>query len=214
MNVAISEQAMTQSCRFSIIEAHLMNADKPHTFFQLLKSFLETIRSKDPNIVHYEIARKTLCHLDGDILKNEEAVDMLARELLKACDFLDDRLKLPVGFAKLLSPRQKQPDFPYITITELSHILPEIDCSFFTDEGLSIWDKEYCDLVYNIGKNGIKQSKEILNNLSQAKWDARFWFKQISVDKDGHFFNSSAFLELAAVLWKDIVERRIKLTIH
>jgi len=92
MSTPFSEQAMILACRFSTIENGVKNANKPHTFCQLLKNFLETIRSENPTTLHYDIVKTALNHLDKAALKNEQAVDMLARELVKACFILDEQL--------------------------------------------------------------------------------------------------------------------------
>ena len=109
MNTSYSEQAMVLACRFTSLESSLKIADKPHTFFQLLKNFLETIRSQDPHTFHYDIARNALNSIDNEIAQNEKAIDMLARELVKACGKLNGRLKMPTSFAKLIKYDQRIP---------------------------------------------------------------------------------------------------------
>ena len=212
MNIPFSEQAMTLACRFSTIEGSLRSATKPHTFFQLLKNFLETIRAEDPTTFHYDIARTALNHLDKEALKSEQAVDMLARELVKASLLFDEQLKFPTSFAKLIKRDQAIPGDPYLLIVELPKTLSAIDEQFFSSDGLALWDSAYIKLLQNIGITGKKQSialtKEFVSR--DKKWDARFWFKEQDLEDGVHFFHSPAFLGLAAVIWEDVVEKRVK----
>ena len=211
MTIPFSEQAMTLACRFSTIEGSLRSATKPHTFCQLLKNFLETIRSEDPNAFHYNIARAALTHLDKEALKNEHSVNMLARELLKACLLLDEQLKFPTSFAKLIK-RDQAIDNPYLLIVELPKTLSILDEQFFTSDGLAIWDREYLKLLQNFGTTGKWQSRVLAKEFSHyaVKWNARFWFKEHDLEYGVHFFCSPAFLGLAAVLWEDVVEKEVK----
>lgn len=70
---------------FFSIASRLKRSTQPIEFFNLLKSFLEAIDAKDPNLFHYEIARKTLAILDEGFLANENAIDRLARQCLNHC---------------------------------------------------------------------------------------------------------------------------------
>lgn len=210
-----SEQALAIACRFSLLEASLKTATKPHMFFQLLKNFLETIQSQDPNKFHYDIARRALSHLDKEALKNELALDMLARELMKACQTLDEYLKAPAAFAKLIKREQdtsKGLSNPYITIVKLPEALIGLEEQFFTTTNLSIWDSSYVKLIASIGSTGKEQAALQAKKFqdSSDKWDSLFWFKKQGVDEEGQFFLSPAFLGLAAILWKDVVEKRVK----
>lgn len=207
-----SEQALAIACRFSILEASLKSTLKPHMFFQFLKNFLETIRSQDPNKFHYDIARHALSHLDKDALKNEQTLDMLAREFMKACHTLDEDLKIPAAFAKLIKREQvtpEKPSNPYIIIVQLPEILIGLEELFFTPTELSIWDSAYLKLIASIGSTGKEQAALQTKKFQESsdKWDSLFWFKNQGVDEEGQFFHSPAFLGLAAILWKDVVKK-------
>ena len=214
MNIPYSEQAMMLACRLSLIEESLESANRPHTFCQLLKNFMETVRSEDPNKFHYDIARETLQQLDKEALKNEQAVDMLAREFMKACLAFDEKFSLPANFAKRIRRNHLASYDPYLSIVNLSNTLVAVDEQFFTKDGLTIWDSEYLALLESTGAVGKKQSTELSKKLSSAdaKWNNRFWFREQSLEGDVHFFQTPAFLGLAAVLWEDVVERRARLT--
>lgn len=212
MSTAYSEQSMVLACRFTLIESALQSANKPHTFFQLLKNFLETIKSQDPTQFHYDIARYALHIIDKEVVKNEEAIDLLARELLKACDRLDRQLKMPTSFAKLIKYDQRRPNDPYLLIIELPKALIALEELFFGSVQLAIWDIEYLTLLSSIGSTGKVQSTEILKQfLNMAtKWNARFWFQEHDLENGARFFHTPAFYCLAAVLWEDIVKKAVK----
>lgn len=212
MGTAYSEQAMILACRFSLIEAGLKSANKPHTFFQLLKNFLETVRSQDPTQFHYDIARYALQAIDKEIIKNEEAIDRLARELLKACDRLDNQLKMPASFAKLIKYDQRKPNDPYLLIIELPKALIALEELFFGSVQLAIWDIEYLTLLSSIGSTGKMQSTEILKQFLAlaTKWNARFWFQERDLENGARFFHTPAFYSLAVALWEDIVKKAVQ----
>jgi len=206
--MSLSEQTITAACRFILLETGLSNANKPHTFFQLLKNFFGTMRSQDPHLFHYDIARSTLYHLDKEALKHEQAIDRLAREFMKACHALDDRLLLPASFARLIRRSQTaQEGFsdPYLTVIELPKALCAFDEQFFTADGLTIWDREYLQLLETIGPKGKEQSQQLRKKCINydMKWDALFWLRKQDLENGVHFFHTPAFLGLAATLWED-----------
>ncbi len=210
----LSEQAMFFACRFALIESNLVNSNKPHTFFQLLKNFLETINTKDPHKVHYDIARNAL-HLRNDTTKNNiYCIDMLAREFAVSCQLLDERLKMPAIYIKLLKYKQttsKNFRDPYLTVVQLPQSCDVFEDLFFTENGLSIWDDEYLQLLEKIGPTGIVRSTELREIFATHKnrWDALFWMQPQDAERGISFFLSPAFLELATILWEDKVKMKI-----
>lgn len=171
MNSTFSEQIMALACRFTILEDSLKNTSKPHMFFQLLKHFLDTVESQDPNTFHYYIARVALNHLAKNISENEQALDMLARELVNACCALNEQLKIPPIFAKLLQQKpvlSKKPLDPYIAIIELPKALDALDGLFFTNSQLSLWDNAYIRFLENTGPSGKKRSRELLHKFANG----------------------------------------------
>jgi len=127
----------------------------------LLKNFLETIRSENPTTLHYDIVKTALNHLDKAALKNEQAVDMLARELVKACFILDEQLKFPTSFAKLIKRDQVLPGNPYLLIVELPKMLSALDEQFSLVMDSPYGIVAYLKLLNSIGSAGKKQSAKL-----------------------------------------------------
>ena len=213
----LSEQTMIMASRFAQIEASLKHADKPHTFCQLLKNFLETIKSQDPNIVHYDIARSILERLDKEAVKNEHTVDMLARELLRACHALDEQLKIPLDFAKLIKRDQTTTEIlydPYPIVIELPKSVVALEEQFFTKDGLSLWDNALIKLLSSFGITGKAQATAHTKKMHENSnhWDPFFWLMPDSEKIEEPFFHTEAFFCLATALWKDIIEEKINVT--
>lgn len=92
MNLDLLEESQALENTSQSIELRLMKPIQPLDFFDQLKNFLETNNTQDPNLFHYEIARKTLSVLDPRFLANENAIDRLARDLLNHCRQLKEKL--------------------------------------------------------------------------------------------------------------------------
>lgn len=180
MQETFANQTLEMAHQLKIIETKLQKPLTPDSFCKLLKSFLMTITAKDPNLFHYEIIRRSLKHIDEEALKNEYAVDRLAREFVKTCNKLNENLKLPS------TPEQ------------------------FFNGYLSIWDEAYLKILGLTGSTGKKHAKELKKKLKISTWETHFWFRDLEGDSEVHFFHSPAFLGLAAALWKDIVEKRVR----
>lgn len=209
--ITFSEQLIALACRSTLIEAYRKDIKKPHTFFQLLKHFLATITAEDPSKFHYSIARKALHYVDRDAVDNERSIDMLARELCKACHTLNEQLKMPPICARLLRHEHIDPQIaldPYIIIVELPKAYAALDTHFFMPTGLSIWDHEYLKLLDSIGPIGKRQSRELMKKFttSDLKWNQYFWFKGDDLKNGNYFFHSPAFLGLAATLWMNTMK--------
>lgn len=213
--IAFGEQTLNTAYCFILIEANLKYATKPHTFFQLIKNFLKIVASKDPNQFHFDIARIALHRLGKATLQNKHTVDMLARELVTTCCLLNEQLQLPDSIAKLMQQEKTSPkrfcEPSYLTIIELPDIEDTLENHFFTKNGLSIWDNNYLKLIASFGNAGEVHCNAFLKKYKNCdkKWNPLFWFNQLGVEPKGHLFHSPAFLNLATILWEDIVKRRI-----
>jgi len=207
-NTTFSERSLNVAYSFILVEANLKHTAKLHTFFQLLKGFLQIVATADPNNFHFEIARKVLSHINESLLKNEHALDLLARELLKAIHTLRAQLQWPSELIHKIQLSQGSPaqfcEQPYLTI----HELPDIDeTQFFTNSGVTLWDNIYLSLLSSIGPTGKKQAQKMR---ASPTWNPKFWFTEKNPEANIDFFHSSAFLGLAAILWKDIAEKKVR----
>jgi len=203
---------LNMAYRFLLIEANLKQINKPHTFFQVLKSFLQLIASKNPNRFHFDIAEMTLKHFGQDVSKNKHVADTLARELVKACHTLNENISWPDDFAKQVKYQQSAPkklcEVTYLTVTEV-HEADETQ--FFTKDGLSLWDSALIQLLASFGVTGKAQAIAHAKKMQESSnhWNPLFW---LMPHAEKPFFHTEAFFCLATVLWKDIVEEKINVT--
>jgi len=99
---AHGQEALDMLFRFKIIEQNLQNIrQRPHTFIQVIKNFLFSISSQDPNKFHYEISRTCLSAISNENHDNYD-IDLLARALLEECNKLEKSLKLPDDLNNLI----------------------------------------------------------------------------------------------------------------
>lgn len=202
--------------RFRMIEENLHNANKPHLFFQLIKGFFEVISSDDPSMFHYDIAKKVLKGNKEQLLEDEHAVDLLARELVKACNEINRRLTLAPEIKKLIDSteqkiREELGDSSSFRIAEFPDSDELFENQFFIGN-ISVWDKAFLDFVATCGKTGKKEAKELAQKFRKKthQWDVAFWFRSPDLRERIHFFHSHAFLGLAAILWDFSVEKKVQ----
>lgn len=205
---SIGHELMNVAYHFLLIEANLRFANKPHTFFQVLKYLLQVLACQDPNKFHFAIARRSLTHPG-----NERAVDMLARALVKAFQKLNELLQWPSDFAKQLKYQQTSPEMfctpSYLNITEIPDANEKL---FFTKNGLTLWDSAYIQLLASFGATGKSQAEALTKKMQTSNtntWDPLFWLQRPSPETESQFFYTGAFSILANILWEDIVEPKI-----
>lgn len=216
VQAAFDPQTLDMAYRFKIIEYNLQYARKPHVFSQLLKYFLSALSSEDPTHFHFDIARRALAIIDKDYLTNDQAVDMLARELVKSCNKLNKRMRVPECIAiskrdcEKLAQDRLGPEPACLSLNEFPEANAEFEEQFFSN-GLSKWDEIYLKVLSSCGLTGRKQAKEQTKKLKQNEegWDQAFWFRKSDADAGTRFFHSPAFLGLAGTLWDDVVKRRV-----
>lgn len=102
INSTFGELTLDFAHKLRLIEMNLKEVEKPHIFFQLLKNFFQVVTGTDPNKFHFDVARKALEAIQDDSSLNDAAIDMLARELLKACNELNQKFTLPPKLMSLL----------------------------------------------------------------------------------------------------------------
>jgi len=215
---AYGKETLDMFFRLKIIEKILLEEkQKPHLFIQIVKNFLFSISSKDPNKFHYEIARLSLAAMSEEKQDNT-AIDLLARSLLEKCNELEKNIIIPDVFEDLKKlAKEKDPDKD----AAVSYYLDFIDCpaanddfekQFFKENRLSIWDDKLLTLLSITGSEGRKRSKEFSNILKKTDggWDRNFWFKTQGASDGEYFFHSPAIIILGCVLWRDVVEKRLK----
>lgn len=205
---SIGHETMNMAYHFLLIEANLRLANKPHTFFQVLKYLLQVIACQDPDKFHFAIARRSVIQPE-----NEKAVDMLARALIKAFQKLNELLQWPADFTKQVKYQQTSPEMlctpSYLHITEVPSINEK---QFFTESGLTLWDSAYIQLLTSFSTTGKAQAEALANKMQSSThnaWNPFFWLQKPSPETGSQFFHTEAFSILAHVLWKDIVEPKI-----
>lgn len=199
--------------RLRIIEDNLNDAAKPHVQFQMVKRFLEVISTKDPALFHFDIARLTLSKIAPEVLENDHAVDMLAREFLKKCALLHRMIKWPPGILHFLKSCEEDAEkvAGYASCFQIA-TFPKAEESFekqFFVEGHTLWDQAYLEMLKTIGKNGREITKTISKNL-QNQLDLAFWFCTPDPTLGVQYFHSPAFIGLAEILWEDICKLSIE----
>ena len=125
---------------------------RPHVIWQLIKGFVAALSTQDPNRVHYEIVRECLRAIDGNLLGNTRAVDMLARELNENCKKLHLRLTPPNDFQEQLKLSKQDSDKvaalngysneppPLLEVLKLPDDCVDFEQDFEKD-GMFLWDK-------------------------------------------------------------------------
>ena len=167
------QEALDLLYRFKIIEDLLKRKQRPHMFIQIVKNFLFSTSSQDPNKFHFEIARMSL-----SLIKEEKhdnyAIDMLARALVESCNKLEKELKTPDVLLNLkIECKKKDPDSKedisyYLDFVECHEAHEEFEKQFFEKNGLSIWDNKYLRLLNTLGSEGKKRAKEQTDKLERG----------------------------------------------
>ena len=215
------QEDLDRLLRLKIIEKILIEKQqKPHLFIQIVKNFLFSISSQDPNTFHQDIARMSLSTTSED-KQDDSAIDLLAREILKECKNLEKKLRIPdvlQNYKKQAKEKDLYKDEKisyYLDFIDFPEANEDFEKQFFEKNGLSIWDNKYLKLLNSYGPEGKKRSKEFSNKLKQCEggWNRQFWFKNPDISGGERFFHSPAIIILGCVLWEDVVKRRWNLKV-
>lgn len=213
-NATYGSQALEVAYRLRIIEANIKDANRAHLQFQLVKKFLDAISFKDPLHFHYDIARQALSSVAAEALQNDHAIDLLARELVKALNKLSKKLKTPQWLNQCCEECdrlcQEKPDSKISSF----HIclFPKADDLFeeqFFSNGFTVWDEAYLHLLKSIGPRGRKEAVELSKKIKNLR-PLSFWFCTPNQNEGVYYFHSVAFIGLAAILWEDICKKSIE----
>ncbi len=211
------QQTLQMAYSLRLIEQHLHEAAHPHVQHQLIQAFLETVSTRDPLAFHFDIARHTLSTIDPSALNNDQAIDLLAREFLKACHTLLKLIKLPPCIADYIQScetisQELTGHTSCIRIAIFPNANPTFEEQFFSD-GLSLWDAAFCTLLKSFGVRGRKEAPKLAKRRKTQK-DLSFWFCTPNISEKTQFYHSKAFLGIAAILWEDGVKGRIHFQEH
>ena len=192
-------------------------ARKPHICWQLIAKLVEVLASPDPFQPHYEIAREVLQDIDPKLLKNEQTVDTLAREINN--QFKKLKLKPPQDFNELFDEHKKECDqvarenghdiSPDLEVLEYVESNDEFE-SMFKKDNMYIWDQSFLSSLEKIGPEGKKAANAIRpkiklqNNSSQTDESLKRWVNTEKPEKS--IYISAHFKTLGKVIYRDKVK--------
>lgn len=191
-----------------------------HVNWQLVKGFIAALATREPNQVHYEIARESLRKIDDNLLDNKHANDLLAQKINEYCKKLDRKIVPPTDFkvAKKIADAALPIDGNNAPLLEVL-ILPDdwvVLEQGLEKDGMLLCDKNFLTTLCSTGKKGKESAGEIKpklqERLRQFKEEGKnpliSWFNL--KPERGPFYLSPLLLTLADALWRDVVEDEIK----
>jgi hypothetical protein len=193
----------TESSYLVFIDAFLKRArDNQHDFtdfYQASMSVVQFLSAEDPSKIHYHVAREVLREAGGANLESEEqARDMLARELVKECK----EFALRIHSWRLVEKKNTE----FIACQDVV----SSDCLIFIQDGRLYLDKQFSLYISHLGIHGRKLGAELA--YASKAWYQTYLSDQIVpslfrlwVDLDRPPYYCRFLKLLAEILWKDRV---------
>lgn len=197
---------------------------KPHAIWQLVKRFFTVLSTKDPNVVHYRIAREALkdekIRLSQQLIQEsdkeyDEIISLVARKLSEHCSQFGAYLHVPELFDSVSGYIEQ---FEEIKTNLQSSALfitfcnPDID-KHFIDKNMFIGDSTFLDYISKIGKTGENIASELKQTLKQGHKEEKtlhFWFN-IKATSECPLYVSQSLIILAKTIWHDEVMQKASL---
>lgn len=148
----------------------------PSLIFAHLKNFIESLDTKDPNQVHFDVVRSAIKKINKNLLEENTVIDRLARSLIDYCK------TLKIKFNKEQATEKDELfTWDLIFLETLSSI---------GDEGQKAREE-----IEEICFNNVKRLKDVQEN------PLSFWFN-INASSDEPFHLSPALQTIIQVIWE------------
>jgi hypothetical protein len=192
-----------------------------YIIFQIIHGFINSLATEDPNKVHRDIVRESLKRINNSLINDAHAVDMLARELVRACKLLKMRLKIPPCIQELIRTMpvgvfEKESGRTPLSLIARTDTFSESD-AIFTANSMFIWDKELLETIKSIGPKSklnskvyVEPFKERYTLFTKGERDPlKFWFNTDNATPEQPIRAGHALTLLVNALYLDIIEKNL-----